>query len=124
MKILSPRMHSVLDYLLAGFLAATPFLFVGRSDTLPVGLCAAVSTGLLLMSMVTHYPGGVIGLLPFPLHGAIELLGGLALIGLPWIAGFGDEAYPRDFFIILGVSVVVLFFATDYRYRPEPGQDP
>jgi hypothetical protein len=66
-KFLSPSLRAPLDYgLVAGF-ALGPFLlgFSGIAATLSYTIAALVLVGAL----ITAYPGGIVKLVPFPLHG-------------------------------------------------------
>jgi hypothetical protein len=84
--------------------------------------CYVISGALLLVSLMTRYPLGVVPFVPFTVHGALELLGAPVIVAYPWIAGFERVAPARDFYIVAGVAVFLLWLITDYRAadRPEP----
>lgn len=113
MKILSPRVHGYLDYLVVAMLLLSPtiFGFVGA----PAALCyvlAALQAGLTLL---TAFPLGVAKLIPFPLHGAVEAVLSVFLLASPWLFGFSQMYTARDFFIASAVLLAVVWFITDYR---------
>ncbi|GAA3951915.1 SPW repeat domain-containing protein [Allohahella marinimesophila] len=113
MKVLDPKVHGVLDYLLAiAFLIApSVFGFVEVAATVSY----VIGVIYLLTSIVTKYPLGLVKLLPFPVHGVLEGIMAAAWIVFPWIFGFADDAAARNFFIIAGVGLLVVVALTDYK---------
>jgi hypothetical protein len=88
MKILSPRIHGYLDYLVVVWFLAAPTLF-GLT-----GVAANISYALaiihLALTVLTAFPLGVVKVIPLQFHGAIEFIVSFALIALPWVLGFGS----------------------------------
>lgn len=113
MKVLDPKVHGVLDYLLAiAFLIApSVFNFVEVAATLSY----AIGVVYLLTSIITKYPLGLVKLLPFPLHGVLEGIMAAAWIVFPWLFGFADDEAARNFFIIAGVGLLIVVALTDYK---------
>jgi hypothetical protein len=87
MRILPTRLHAVLDYGLGAALIAFPY--VGHLDQRgglewgPVLL----GGGLILYSLFTNYEYGIASLLPLKVHLALDLAGGILLIGLALVWG-------------------------------------
>ena len=120
MKILSPRVHGYLDFLVVAAFALAPSLCGFSSSTATLSYVIA---GIhLVMSLITAYPFGILKLIPFPVHGALEFIVAIGLIGLPWIAGFAPEAVARNFYIGAGITVFLVVLMTDYKTvaRPQP----
>jgi hypothetical protein len=67
------------------------------------------------MTLVTRFPLGVLNIVRFPLHGAIEAMIAILLIILPWIANFFRGVNSRNFFIAIGVLLGLISLLTDYR---------
>ncbi|MAM86954.1 hypothetical protein [Allohahella sp. A8] len=113
MKVLDPKVHGVLDYLLAiAFLIApSVFNFVEVAATLSY----VIGVVYLLTSIITKYPLGLVKLLPFPVHGVLEGLMAAAWIVFPWLFGFADDEAARNFFIIAGVGLLIVVALTDYK---------
>ena len=118
MKILSPRVHGYVDYLVVALflLAPTLFGFSGVPATLAYVL-AAVHAG---MTLLTAFPLGVAKIIPFPLHGTIEAVVSAFLLASPWLFGFSYDARPRSFYIASAVLVGIVWLITDYRTVPYP----
>ncbi|MCE9597672.1 MAG: hypothetical protein K8S54_06865 [Spirochaetia bacterium] len=110
MKILTPFLHGLLDYV-------TVVIFLVAPTALGLaGLAAVVSYALagvhLLMTIVTNFRLGVIKLVPFTLHGWVERIVGPVLVILPFILGF--ENIARLFYIAMGVIIVIVGVLTNY----------
>ncbi len=113
MKIVSPRIHGYLDFLTVAIFLLAPTLF-GLSQ-LPAMLAYVIAGVHLIVTIGSDFSFGVFKLIPFTIHGWIEHLVGPALIALPFISGFADEEAARNFYIGVGLIVLVLGFLTDYK---------
>jgi hypothetical protein len=72
--------------------------------------------GYLLITLLTDTPLGLIRVIPFKVHGAMELMSGIAFLAIPFIFGFHDEApNARNFFIISGVMALGAWLITDWQ---------
>jgi len=115
MKILQPKVHGVLDYLTVILFALAPTLLglTGLAATI-----AYVLAGVhLLLTLVTAFPLGVVRLVPFPVHGWIELIVSIALVALPWITGF--TGINRMFYVVMGVVIFIVWLLTSYSSASE-----
>jgi hypothetical protein len=118
MKILGLRAHGYLDYVaVAGFLAAPSLIsFAG----LPAMIAYALACVHLLLTLTTAFPLGVLRLVPFTAHGAIELVVAIALALLPWLLGFSGDPAPRNFYAGAGAVLFLVWLTTDYRAEALP----
>jgi hypothetical protein len=114
---ISPRVHVVVDALavVATALAPTVLWFGGR----PASIAYALAGACLLLMMLTDYPGGAVRIIPFPFHGAIEVLAGIVVLIMPWLAGFADEPAARNYFIGLALVMIAVVPVTDYAAGEE-----
>lgn len=112
MKVLNPRIHGYLDYAAVALLALAPSLF-GFAGV-AAAICYFVAVVQLGMSLLTAYPLSLAKIIPFKVHGAVELgvAAGLALS--PWVFGFSQQDAARSFFIIAGVGLALVVFVTNY----------
>lgn len=115
MRKLSPRAHGWIDYLIVLFFVLAPSLFGYADDQAAATTSYIIAAAHLGLSVLTRYPLGIVKLIPFPTHGAIELAVGFVLIALPWIVGFDDNQVARNLFIGSGLAVFVVYAVTDYR---------
>ena len=105
--------HGVIDYLLVLILVIGPGVagFRGHQAT----LCYLLAAVHFALTILTRFPLGVLKHIGFPIHGAIELMVGVLLIVLPWIASFARGVLSRNFFVAIGALIVIIWFLTDYR---------
>ena len=114
MNALDARLHGFLDLVTVGVFLLAPFFF-GLG-----GYVAAVAWGLaaahLLMTLLTRFPLGLVKVIPFPVHGAIELVVGVVLVlAMPRMLGAGPGSPARTFFVGAGVAILVVWLLTRYR---------
>jgi len=115
MKILSPRAHGYIDYLVVVGFVGGPAVF--GFDGLPMNIAYGLAVVHLLLTSVTAFPMGLVKLVPFPLHGLLEFAVAIVLFALPWIAGFSGVEMARNFYVGAGASVLAAFLITDYTSR-------
>ena len=118
MKIISPTLHGVLDYLTCGLFLTAPtiFDFTGTYAT----VCYILAAGYLLISLITNMPLGAFKVLPFWLHGRLELVSGAVFIASPWLFDFANEnGTARNFFVAMGVVFLVVFLCTRWRTQED-----
>jgi hypothetical protein len=113
MKILDPRPHGYIDYLAVVLLALAPWLF--GFGGVAATLCYVLAVLQLGMSLVTAYPLGVVKLLPFTIHGGVELATSIFLIVAPWLFRFSGFNAARNFFIVAGLGLLLVFALTNYK---------
>jgi hypothetical protein len=119
MKILSPRAHGYLDYLVVAAFLIGPSLFA-FSQT-PKTLAYVLGVVHLFVTLLTAFPLGVVKLIPFTVHGVLEFLVALGLIALPWLAGFAaTDAPARTFYVAAGIVVLLVVAVTDYKAAERP----
>jgi hypothetical protein len=116
MKFLSPKVHGIIDYLVVVFLLLAPALFglKGRIVTFTY-ILAGVH---LLLSILTNYTVGLVKLVPFPLHGLIELAVSVALIILSYTL-FKNNPTGKMFYLAFGAGLLLVWLVTDYKNGPE-----
>lgn len=114
--------HGIVDYGMVILLAAGPTVagFSGRQAL----ICWTLAAVHLVMTALTRFPPGIVKIVRFPLHGAIELIVGVLMMVLPWIANFSAGVRSRNFFVAIGALILIIWFLTDYRGpRPVPAAD-
>ncbi len=113
MRVIHSRLHGVIDYLLVLFLFLAPSLF----EMVPmVATLTYIIGGIhLLLTIFTNFPVGLLKVVPFRLHGLIEIAVGILILFLPWIFGFSTMPVESNFYLALGGSVLLVWILTDYR---------
>ncbi len=108
-KPITSRIHGILDYVVVVLFAVAPTLFglTGLAATFAY-LLAGVH---LLMTVLTDFPLGMARVVPFRLHGMVELAVGLVLILLAFVL---FEGTGRMFYASMGAVILLVWFLTDY----------
>ena len=103
MRIISPRVHGALDYLVGALLMFAPELF-GFADTpgVAVPLIRSFGAVAVLYSLFTKYELGIVRLIPFGTHLRIDIGWGMLLAASPWLLGFAEQGAQ-----VWGVAVAV-----------------
>jgi len=114
MKIISPKLHGIIDYLIVLFLYASPTTFVLPTDI--ANYTYILATTHLILTVVTNYSFGIFRFVPLPLHGLIELVVSVALIVSSYTVFRYDER-ARPFFLGFGVFLLIVFIFTDYNKK-------
>jgi hypothetical protein len=83
-KIISTRLHGILDYL-SGFILILPWIVNFYEEGTDTWILAMVGMFTIIMSMLTNYEFGLVKLVPMRLHLAIDVLTALFLIALPFM---------------------------------------
>ena len=117
MALVSPGIHRVLDLVTVVAFALAPAV-IGLA-----GFAAALAYILavvhLIVTLSTEFSGNARRPLPLHGHGAIEAIVGVALIGLPFVAGWTGAA--RIFYIAAGAVILLVRAVSDYRVQRDSG---
>jgi len=111
MKIISTKVHGVLDYLVGALLIASPWLFDfargGAETWVPVILGASA----ILYSLLTDYELGVSKKITMKTHLGLDAMSGVFLAISPWLFGFNEFVYLPH--LILGILELGAVWMTD-----------
>ena len=123
-KPINARVHGVLDYAAVAAFLNAPMVF-GFHGT-PAAIVYWLAGLHLLMTGFTDFPYGLFKMIPFRVHGAIDLLAGIFLLVSPWLFGFANDNAPRNFFLAIAIIILVVAALTDFSQReeippPQPG---
>ena len=113
MKILNPRTHGYLDYVTVILFLVAPTV-LGLTG-IPAMLAYALAIIHLVMTLATDFPLGVVPLIPFTIHGWVERVVGPLLIIVPFVLGFSTDLAARNFYVAIGVVIVLVGLVTDYK---------
>lgn len=95
-KMISPRVHSVLDYAVAGSFLLMGALFWKRNRRAAIGslLCGGATAAV---SLLTDYPGGARKVIPYAIHGQIDT-GLIAMTAaMPRLVNIEDDRAAKFF---------------------------
>ena len=95
-KFVTRRIHAYLDYPVALALIVPPFLLgLGESNVLAFYLSVATGVAAFVLTLLTDHHLGVVRVLPYRAHMAVDLLVGVMFLAAPFLFGFTglDAAY-------------------------------
>lgn len=117
-RMISPKSHSVLDYVTAGVFLASAGFFWRRNKR--AAIAALVSgTAVAAVSALTEYPGGVNGVFGLEKHRNIEVGLAAMIATMPAFFSFEDEP-EKNFFRFQGVLMTCLTELTDLNHVHPP----
>ncbi len=110
---LNSKIHGAIDYLVVLFLALSPTLF-GLEDLTSTFtyILAAIH---FFLTITTKFEFGLVKIIPFKIHGIIELIVSLVLIGVAFYLGNLEGELSRNFYLSFGVAVFITWLLTDYK---------
>lgn len=115
MRFVTKNIHAWLDYPVAFALIGLPFLLgLGVSNPLALTISPMIGLAAFVLTVFTDHHLGIIRVLPYKLHLAVDLAVGLLFLVLPFALGFSglDAAY----YWLNGAAVVSVIGLSE----PEP----
>ena len=122
-RLLPAWLHAVADYAVGLSLIVVAVVAGGEAKAVAPGIVVGVV--VLLVSMLTRYPLGVVKVLPFTVHSAGDYLAAALLIVSPFALGFNDTATGLSaFYIVAGIAVLAVSLITNYQYSDKRDWSP
>ena len=116
MKILSSKSHGIIDYIFVLFLLASPKLF-GMEGTLCT-ITYALGAVHLALTLLTDFEPGLVKVIPFRIHGLIEVVVAVALAALAlWFYNQGN-LLGCYYYAALSCIILLVFILTDFTGLP------
>jgi hypothetical protein len=112
MRILSPRIHGILDVVTVALLVLGAIV-VGLGGA-PLAIALGLAAVHLLMTLFTDFPMGAWKKIPLVVHGIVELVVGLGLLLLSSFAGYGPGSPARRFYLAMGALILVVWALTAF----------
>jgi SPW repeat len=117
------RAHQAIEPFAALLLIAAPWLFGFSENDTATTLSVIIGVVVLLTGMSTRWRMSLVKLIPLRTHFMMDVGVGVALIVLPFIAGFGDDGGAARFFVIAGVLELGTALMTRWDEREEVRAD-
>ena len=115
----SRRQHGIADYLYVPAVAAAPML-AGFTSTTPTRLARLFSASTLLSAFFTRAEWGVVKVMPYRTHLAIDAATGVASLAAPWLGGFAHDVRARNTFLAMGIVALAAVALSRPDEMPEP----
>jgi hypothetical protein len=88
-RFIDQTVHAYIDYPVAASLIAMPFVLgLGASNPLALWLSVATGVAALLLTLITDHATGVLRLVPYRLHLAVDRIVGVTFAVAPFALGF------------------------------------
>jgi hypothetical protein len=117
MKVISTKVHGVMDYLMGVILIAAPWLLNFNRGGAETWVPVVLGAGVILYSLITDYELSISKTLSMKTHLTLDVLSGIFLAASPWIFGFNDFVYlPHLVFGILEIGAGAMT-ETSARHR-------
>jgi hypothetical protein len=110
-KPISPKLHGIIDYLTVPLLLAAGPLF--HFDRRPAEITSTLAGVVLIYSLFTAYPPGLVKMITLPQHRAIDIVFAVAMLVSPFALGFTGSA--RIVFVAIGIFSLIVVALTDFR---------
>jgi Na+/proline symporter len=117
-RMISPKSHSMLDYVTAGVFLAGAGLFWRRNKRAAIASLVS-GTAVAAVSAMTEYPGGVNGVFGLERHRDIEVGLAAMIATMPSFFSFEDEP-EKNFFRIQGILMTCISELTDLNHVHQP----
>ena len=113
MKIISSKVHGVRSYLTVVFLVAAPTLF--QMEGILCSFTYALAGVHFVLTALTGFELGIVKVIPFKVHGIIEVVVSVALAGVGfWFRSNGNEL-GFYFYVALAIIILIVFALTDFK---------
>ena len=117
-RLLPAWFHAIADYAVGALLIIVAIAVGGSSGAVATGI--VVGAVVLVVSMMTKYPLGVVKVLPFTIHSAGDYLAAALLVAAPWALNFADgDGGLAAFYVVMGLAVLAVSLITNYQYSPK-----
>jgi len=106
-RFVTRKIHAYLDYPVAFALIGLPFLLgLGASNPLALWLSVATGGAALVLTVLTDHETGILRVVPYSLHVAVDFMVGLVFVAAPPLFGFsGLDAW---FYWLNGAAVLTV----------------
>lgn len=114
-KPITRLQHGFIDYPYVAVVSTAPVLFGFRNEPAAVLMCRVLSGSILVSSIFTRAEWGVLRVVPFKTHLALDVLGSVTALSAPWLMGFSGNRQARNTFLMTGLFGLAAVLLT----RPE-----
>jgi len=106
-RFVTKAMHAYIDYPVAIALIVMPFVLgIGASNPIATWLSVATGVAAFILTLLTDHETGVIKVLPYKLHLAVDFAVAIVFIVAPLVLGF--SGLDMWYFTVLGATVLVV----------------
>ncbi len=115
---LTREQHGVVDYAYVPAVAALPAVVGFDRDDVPARLARLISGGVLVSTLATRAEWGVVRVMPFKVHLALDVATSALAVAAPWLFGFAKDERARNSFVAIGLLGLVVGALTQPTEMP------
>ncbi len=115
---LTREQHGVVDYAYVPVVAALPAVVGFDRDDVPAQLARLISSGVLVSTLATRAEWGVVRVVPFKVHLALDAVTSALAMAAPWLFGFAKDERARNTFVAIGLLGLVVGALTQPEEMP------
>jgi hypothetical protein len=112
MKVLNSKLHGIIDYAVVAFLWLSPTIFNLPEYT--AWVTYSVGVVHFTLTLLTDFEVGVFKIVPLKIHGWIELIVSIAMVGVAFYLGNLDGSLSKSFYLLFAAAVFVTWLISDY----------
>lgn len=101
MKIISTKVHGILDYMMGVILIASPWIFGFAESGIQIWVPIILGVLAIIYSLMTDYELGLSDNISMRTHLIMDFCSGILLAASPWIFGFANQVYLPH--LVLGI---------------------
>jgi len=114
-RLLPAWLHAVADYAVGAGLIVIALAVGGSGKAVAAGV--VVGATVLVVSVLTKYPLGIVKVLPFTIHSAGDYLAAALLLVSPFLLNFNStDTGLTAVYIVAGIAVLGVSLITNYQY--------
>jgi len=113
MKLLSPKLHGILDYVTVVFLALSPSLF--NMQSLAGNFTYMLAFIHLILTLITNFEMGVFRVVPLYIHGIIELCVSILLVAISFLFFIYHDNTSFYYYLIFALVLFLVWCVSEYK---------
>jgi hypothetical protein len=110
MKIISTRVHGILDYVMGVLLISAPFIFGFTRGAAETWIPVLLGMSTIIYSLLTDYEYGAFKTITMKNHLRLDFIQGAFLIISPWLFNF--DGYISTPHVIIGFTEILMVMMT------------
>lgn len=113
MKLLSSKLHGILDYVTVLFLALSPSVF--NMQPYAAFFTYALAFIHLVLTLFTNFEMGIFRIIPLYVHGIIEISVALFLVVVSFLFFIYRDTTSFYFYLVFAIVLFVVWRISDYK---------
>lgn len=112
MKRLSPKLHGILDYVTVAFLLLSPSVF--QMQQYAAVFTYSLAFVHLVLTLFTNFELGIFRLVPFYIHGIVEISVSIVLMPLSYLFLVLGDSTSFYFYLVFAIVLLIVWLLTSY----------